>query len=103
MGSSTGIGQFQPQGVLPVDAAADGVSGLAIGQALDVLEDGDEGEPGGGGGRLAAGGEQVSELIVAEERAEFIGDAESEGSLGESGVGDALGLFGDREVRSGME
>jgi hypothetical protein len=34
-----GVGQFQAQGVFPVDAAADGVGGLAIGQALDVLKD----------------------------------------------------------------
>ena len=42
-----GIGQFQAQGVLPVDASADGVGGLAVGKSLDVLEDGGHGEPGG--------------------------------------------------------
>ena len=98
-----GIGQFQAQGVLPVEAAADGVGGLAIGQALDVLEDGGQGEPCGRGGRLAAGGEQLGELIIAEERAEFIGDAEAEGSLGEGGVGHASGLVGDRRVRLRVE
>ena len=92
-----GIGQFQAQGVLPVDAAADGVGGLAIGEALDVLEHGGQGEPCGRGGRLSAGGEQLGELVVAVERSEFIGDAEAEGALGEGGVGDALGLFGDRK------
>ena len=98
-----GIGQFQGQGVLPVDAAADGVGGLAIGEALDVLEDGGQGEPCGRGGRLSAGGEQVGELVVAVERSEFVGDAEAEGAFGEGGVGDALGLFGDRERRLGVE
>ena len=39
-------------------------------------------------------GNSVGELVVAVERPEFIGDAEAEGSLGEGGVGDALGLFG---------
>ena len=63
-----GIGQFQAQGVLPVDAAADGVGGLAVGEALDVLEDGDQGQPCGRSGRLAAGGEQLGELVVAVER-----------------------------------
>src|SRR5512143_1303976 len=88
-----GIGQFQAQGVFPVDAAPDGVGGLAIGEALDVLEHRGQGEPGGGGGRLSAGGEEGGELVVTVEWSEFVGDAEAEGSLGESGVGDALGFF----------
>ena len=96
-----GIGQFQAQGVLPVDAAADGVGGLAIGEALDVLEDGGQGQPGGRSRGLAAGGEQIGELVVAVERSEFIGDAEAEGALGEGGVGDAPGLFGDRRSPAG--
>ena len=94
-----GIGQFQGEGVLPVDAAADGVGGLAIGEALDVLEDGGQGEPCGRGGGLSAGGEELGELVVAVERPEFIGDAEAKGAFGEGGVGDALGLFGDRSSR----
>jgi hypothetical protein len=49
-----GIGQFQAQGVLPVDSTTDGISGLAIGESLDVLEDGGQSEPCGRGGGLAA-------------------------------------------------
>ncbi len=94
-----GIGQFQGEGVLPVDAAADGIGGLAVGEALDVLEDGGHGEPCGGGGRLSAGGEQLGELVVAVEATELIGDAEAKGAFGEGGMGDALGLFGDRVSR----
>jgi hypothetical protein len=99
----TGIGEFQPQGVLPVDAPPDGVGGLAVGEPLDVLEDGGHGEPCGGGGGLSAGGEEVGELSVAVERPEFVGDAEAEGALGKGGVGDALGLFGDCEGGLGLE
>src|SRR5512143_4312132 len=77
-----GISQFQAQGVFPVDAATDGVGGLAIREAFDVLEHGDEGEPCGRGGRLSAGGEELGELIVAVERSEFVGDSETEGALG---------------------
>jgi hypothetical protein len=77
--------------------------GLAIGEALGVLEHGGQREPSGRGGRLAAGGEQLGELVVAVEQSEFIGDAEAESALGESGVGHALGLFGDRTGRSGVE
>ena len=98
-----GIGQFQTQGVLPVDATTDGIGGLAVGEALDVLEDGGQGEPSGGGGRLAAGGEQLGELVVAEERAKFLGDAEAKSALGEGGVGHASGLVGDRRVRLRVE
>ena len=70
--------------------------GLAVGEPLDVLEDGGHGEPSGGGGGLSAGGEQLGELVVAVEGSEFIGDAEAKGAFGEGGMGDALGLFGDR-------
>ena len=91
-----GIGQFQTQGVLPVDATTDGIGGLAVGEALDVLEDGGQGEPNGGGGRLAAGGEQLGELVVAEERAEFLGDAEAMSAL----VGKAA--WATRRVSSGI-
>lgn len=36
-----GIGQFQTENILPVDAAADGVGGLAVGESLGELQDGD--------------------------------------------------------------
>ena len=90
-----GIGQFQAQGVLPVDAAADGVGGLAVGEALDVLEDGGQGQPRGRGGRLSAGGEQVGELVVAVERSEFVGDAEAKVPLGKA-------AWATRRVSSGI-
>jgi hypothetical protein len=40
-----GIGQFQSQGVFPVDAAADSLGGLAVREALNVLEVGDPSQP----------------------------------------------------------
>src|SRR5262249_29141585 len=57
-----GVGPFQGEGVLPVDAGADGGGGLAVGQVLDELEDGDEGEPPGGLGRSAPRGVEVGEV-----------------------------------------
>ena len=51
--------------------------------------------------RLTAGGEQFGERLVAEEVTEFISDAEAESALGEGGVSDALGQFGDRRERRG--
>jgi hypothetical protein len=94
-----GIGQFQTEGVLPVDAITDGVGGLAVGEAFNVLEDRSHGEPSGGADGLSAGGEQRGELVVAVERSEFLGDAEAERAFGEGSTGDALGQFGDRMSR----
>ena len=42
-----GIGKFQGEGVLPVDPPADGVGGLAVGEAFDVLENANHGDPSG--------------------------------------------------------
>ncbi len=36
-----GVGQFQAQRVLPVDAGQDGMNGLTVGEILEELEDGD--------------------------------------------------------------
>jgi hypothetical protein len=41
--------------------------------------------------------------VVAEEVTEFISDAEAERALGEGGVSDALGLFGDCRDRLGVQ
>jgi hypothetical protein len=98
-----GIGQLQGQGALPVDTAAHGVGGLAVGQTLDVLEDGDQSQPCRRSGRLASGGEQLGELIVTVEATELVSDAEAESAFGEGGVGDAVGLFGDRMRRLGAK
>jgi hypothetical protein len=37
-----GVSQFQAEKILPINAASDGISGLAIGQMFSELEDGDE-------------------------------------------------------------
>ena len=94
-----GVVELEPKGILPVDAAADGVGGLAIGEPLDVLEDGGQSQPCRRSGRLSAGGEEVGELVVAVEATELVGDAEAKGALGEGGLCDASGLFGDRASR----
>ena len=96
-----GVVQFQGQGVLPVDAAGDGLGGLTVGEALDILKNGDPSQASGRGGRLAAGGEQLGELVVAVEVTQLVGDAEAEGAFGEGGVGDAVSLLGDRKRRLG--
>ena len=88
-----GVGQGQAQGVLPVDPAPHGIGGLTVGQALQVLQDGGQGEHRRGRRGLAELGEQAGKLAVLVDRAERVGNVEAEGSLGESGAGDAAGLF----------
>src|SRR5687767_7138877 len=40
-----GIGELEAEGVLPVEAGADGIGGLAVRFALGELQDGDERQP----------------------------------------------------------
>ena len=61
-----GVVELQAEGVLPVDAAADGVGGLAIGEVLGELHDGDQGELPGGQCGLSAPGVEAGEVGVAE-------------------------------------
>jgi len=50
-GVEFGVIELESEGVIPVDAPADGVGGLAIGEVLGELQDGDQGAlPGGGVG-----------------------------------------------------
>ena len=39
----SGIGQLQAQGILPIHAAAHGISTLTVGEPFDILHDGDQG------------------------------------------------------------
>jgi hypothetical protein len=43
------------------------------------------------------GWEQLGELVVAVEVTEVVGDPQAESALGEGGMGDAVGLFRDRQ------
>ena len=58
-----GIGQLQAECVLPVDASTDGVGGLAVGEALDVLEHGGQSEPGRCFSGLAVGGNKATNWL----------------------------------------
>jgi hypothetical protein len=55
--AETGIVELEPEGLLPVDAAPDGVGGLTIGEVLGELIDGDQGELPGRQCGLSAPGE----------------------------------------------
>ena len=99
----SGVVELEAEGVLPVDAAADGVGGLSIGEVLGELHDGDQGEPPGGQCGLSAPGVEVGEVAVAEDGAEFVAEPEVGIPLGEGGAGDAGGQLGDGRDGAGLQ
>ena len=90
-----GVVELEAEGVLPVDAAADGIGGPSIGEVLGELHDGDQGEPPGRQRGLPAPGVEVGEVAVAEDVPELVAEPEVGIPLGEGGAGDAGGQFGD--------
>ena len=67
-----GIGEFKPEGIFPVNATADGLGRLAVGQVFDKLQDTDQGQSPRTGRRLPMRGEQVGEVLVRIEGPEFV-------------------------------
>src|SRR5512135_621530 len=98
-----GVVELEPEGVLPVDATADGVGGPAIGEILGELHHRDQGELPWGQAGLPAPGIEVGEVAVAEDRAEVVAEPEIGISLGEGGTGDAGGQFGDVRDGAGLQ
>jgi hypothetical protein len=66
------IGEFQPSGLLPINASPYGISGLSIGQVLRKLQDGDEGQAPGRFGWLSDVGIQAGQLVMALKRPQCI-------------------------------
>ena len=67
-----GIGQFEPEGVLPVEAGADGIGRLAVRDAFGELQHRDERQPPRRIRGLSSGREQVDEILIGEEGAQRI-------------------------------
>ena len=67
-----GVGQFQAQRVLPVDAGQHGMNGLPVGEVLEELEDSDQREFPGCNGGLAGVGEERCEILIGVDRAELV-------------------------------
>ncbi len=98
-----GIGQIKTQQVRPVDPGPNRVSCLTVAEAFAKLQEGDEGQAPGCAGRVAAGGIEVSELGISEDRAEpraqkQVGVATPERRL--SDAGGILGHWRQRELGS---
>src|SRR5215470_8243484 len=89
------ISQLQTQGIFPIDAAAHGVSGLAIGKPLYILQHQDQRQPGGRGSRLAARWKQGSKLFIKVELAEGLDQTQTESAFRKGGMGYAPGFLGN--------
>src|SRR5262245_53506063 len=72
--------------VFPVDGAAHSICGLAIGESLGELQDGDERQAPGGECTLAMGREQVGEQGVGEQSAKLIGKPQVAMAFGKGGL-----------------
>jgi hypothetical protein len=64
-----GIAEFEPERILPIDAAAHGIGGLPIGKPFSKLHDGDQGQTPRGFCWLSGVRKQVREAFVLVNRA----------------------------------
>ncbi len=86
------VGQGEAEQVFPVDPRADRLRGLPVRQGLAELQQGDQGQPPRRLPGLAALGEQVGEVRIGEDAAEFVTQLQEGVALAESGPGDARAL-----------
>jgi hypothetical protein len=97
--AEAGVRQFQAEGVFPVDAGADGIGRLPVGQVLEELKDSDQREPPGGLGGSAATGVEGGEGLVGEDGAQPVAQVELGIAVGEDGASDTGGVAGDGGIR----
>src|SRR6516164_4361028 len=81
------ISQLQTPGIFPIDAAAHGVSGLAVRKPLHILQHHHQSQPGGRGGRLAARWKQGGKLFIKVEMAEDLDQTQTENAFRKGGMG----------------
>ena len=89
------VGEFQAEQVLPVDARANRIGCLAVGQAFPKLEQGHQGEPYRGLGGLTLRGKDIGKVSVAEQHVQFVVHPHHEVALGKDGTSNAGGVFRD--------
>ena len=90
------IGQLETQQILPVDARADGLGRLAIGQVFPKLHDRHQRQPPGGQARLAPRGEQGGKVLVLKDGPEGIPEGQIGMAFGKGGTGHTGGFFRHR-------
>src|SRR5262245_24295572 len=59
-------------GILPIDAAADGIGGPTVGEVLTILPNRHRSQAPGGFGGLTTGGEEGGKLVISDNGAERI-------------------------------
>jgi hypothetical protein len=89
------IVEFQAQQVFPIDSGAEGFGRLPIGERLTELEDCDQSEPPRSQGRLPPTWKEVGEVVVLEDRSEFVAQTKIRISLGKRGERDLSSPVGD--------
>ena len=98
-----GVGQLEPERVLPVNPGAHRVGRLPVAEVLKKLKDRDQGQPPWGERRLALVGIEPAEILVLVDDAELVAQPRHQGALRESGTGDPRGLVRDLADRFHME
>ena len=96
------IGEVQAEDVFPINAAADGIRGLAIGETFGKLEDGSQCQARGRLCGLTARREERRELRVMVEGAETVGHLHVDVPARKRGPGNPLGFFRDHISGLGM-
>jgi hypothetical protein len=89
------IVELQAECVLPINPSTDAVSGLAVGQVLDELEHGDQGQAPRALGRLPAPREQLRKIAVFHQRLEFVSHSQIGIATRKRRVGDTRRLLRD--------
>ena len=92
------VGQFQAEGIFPVNAGAHRIGSLTVREVLGELHDADQCQPPGGISRLTVGRIEVGELVVGEERAQHIAHLHVDIAFAKRAPGD----FGG-QVRNGRD
>ena len=96
------VGQFQPQDLLPINAAADGICGLAIREAFRNLQDRGQCQTRRRVGGLARCGAKHRKRCVVVDGADTVGDLPLDVPARERGTSHPLGIFRDRIAGFGV-
>jgi len=97
------IGEVQGQRIFPVDPSADGIRGLAVGQAFGELQDQHQRQPCGSFGWLTSRRKERGTLGILIEGTERIANLEAQRPLGKSGMGHTNRFCGDGDYGGHLE
>src|SRR4051794_35818696 len=90
------VRQFEPERVFPVNAAADGISGLPVTEVFQELKRRDQSQPPWREARLAAGGIECAKVFVLKQSPELVAQTHHHIPFGKSRVGNTCGCGGPR-------